>query len=273
MLFSVGILYSSHIFLDEVAKGNIDDLSFVNMWRKYIVSDSKSIFETALKCEWITISNMKIELTKKGERIVSSYDVIEKLRIQLVDLLQYHKPSWAASIPYGRNEAFQFMPIEVKQCFIEANLIENFDHDTIMWWDKLASTVRGYFDDEKVKFGRIGEKLTYEYEKERTSWEPRWISVDTNLCGYDILSRVSLDDDTPLAIEVKTCSSIDKHFFISKNEWNACNLLKRYIFHIWIIDKHVEPELIIFEQDEMFKHVPSNNGDGEWESVQIHLNK
>lgn len=273
MLFSVGILYSSHIFLDEVAKGNIDDISFVNIWRKYIVADSRSIFETALKCEWITISDMKIELTKKGERIVSTHDVVEKLRIQLLDILQYNKPSWAASIPYGRNEAFQFMPIEAKQCFIEANLIGNFDDTTIMWWDKLSSIVRGYFDDEKIRLGRIGEKLTMQYEKERTKFDPKWISIDTNLCGYDVLSRVSVNDETPLAIEVKTCLNNEKRFYLSKNEWNTSKLLKNYIFHIWIVDKKIDPELIILEPDEMAKHIPNDNGNGEWETVQIHLEK
>ncbi|OZV10839.1 hypothetical protein CIW83_18105 [Tissierella sp. P1] len=271
MLFSVGVLYSSHNLLDEINKDIINDISFLKSYKKYIVANSKDIFDVSLKCSWITISNMNIRLTKRGFEILQASSTVDKLRLQLIDLVCYFRPSWAMSIPYGRKEALHFMPIDVKQCFEEANLVDNYSEDTIEWWDKLSSIIKGFYDDELLKIGRIGEKLSIEYEFNRTGHLPKWMSIETNICGYDLLSCISRENRLSQLIEVKTCSNSSKEIHISNNEWNTAISSENYIFHIWFLNNKSEPKLIILKPDELQKNIPKNMGSGEWGSVKIYI--
>ena len=73
----------------------------------------------------------------------------------------------------------------------------------------------------------------------------------------------------PLNIEVKTSNSTWEvaSFYISKNEWSVAKSSPNYVFHLWaLIPKN---KLYIVSKDVVETHIPSNNGEGTWESVEI----
>jgi hypothetical protein len=85
----------------------------------------------------------------------------------------------------------------------------------------------------------------------------------------DILSVVGLKDANHLNIEVKTSNSTWEvaSFYISKNEWSVAMTSPNYMFHLWVlIPKSI---LYIVSVKTIAEHVPTNNGDGIWQSVEI----
>ena len=59
-------------------------------------------------------------------------------------------------------------------------------------------------------------------------------------------------------------------FYVSHNEWSiasaGCNQ-KRYYFYLWHLDEN--PELAIVSYADMLKHIPQDNGLGEWNDVNV----
>ncbi len=108
------------------------------------------------------------------------------------------------------------------------------------------------------------------FEEERTRSEPVWESVNSNLAGYDILSQVSATDKHQILIEVKSSAlnMQDASCFISHKEWafaSAGYNQNRYYFYLWLIDD--SPKIAIIPYSDMIRHIPLDNGLGEWSDV------
>lgn len=271
MSFSVGILYSTQSFIEFVKENEVNGTQFPIMFKKFKVADAKSVLDTALKCNWVTLNvENQLEVTKLGHKILMANDSRSKLRIQISNLIEINKPNWSPLICYGRSEAMRFFPEEVKQCFGEAGLLSNYDKDTVEWWDNLSSIVRGVSEDINLLIGRYGERLSIIYEEQRIGMAPKWQAIESNLSGYDILSKASTWDKSALRIEVKVSSSGKSvKFHITKNEWNVATNIGNYIFHIWKIKP--EKQLYIFSVEDMKDHIPINQGKGVWESVLVEI--
>lgn len=81
---------------------------------------------------------------------------------------------------------------------------------------------------------REGERLTIEYETKRTGREPKWISVESNMDGYDVLSVISPMDKQLLSIEVTASKSgLKEYFHLTPNEWMLALKTNRHLFHLW----------------------------------------
>ena len=112
----------------------------------------------------------------------------------LADYVLKTAPIWSNRIPYGRREATIFMSKDEKACFADAGLLsDHLDTGIITWWDTIATKIRTQDQQAKNETGRLGERNTIKYERNRTNSEPIWMSIDSNLAGYDIKSRVSED--------------------------------------------------------------------------------
>lgn len=272
MVFSVGILYSVQEFLKFVKQTPIKTTEFLSLFNRFKATSTSLVLEIAENSNWIKIEiDSNVSVTTKGEEVVSESNMRDALRIQLKHLIGDIKPSWSYLIHRGRKEAFQYFPVDVQQCFREAELTNSYEADVVKWWDMFATVARGKQQDTQLETGREGERLSLEYERNRTGKEPVWKSIDSNLAGYDILSIVDADNKTPLRIEVKTSTvrSSEFTFYVSKNEWNVAEGSSNYIFHFWVLG--TTPELYIVDKSDIESSIPINKGNGIWENAKIQI--
>lgn len=234
----------------------------------------EDVYEFATACKWTECGGDSPSVTKTGEELVEIYTsgrYEQCFRMVLYYYILYIRPIWSNRIPYGRKEASLFMSKDEKACFMEGNLLsDNPSLTTVEWWDKLAALIRKDLDDEKTSIGRIGERLTIGYERTRTLKEPYWISIDSNLTGYDIKSVISKEDKRPILIEVKASTlGISKaEFYVTVNEWNTAASNGRYYFYLWLIANE-QSQLAILTPKQIEKYLPVNQDIGSWELAKI----
>ena len=234
--------------------------------------DTAWIIDTAHKCKWIARNNKIFQLTNRGHSLFSNEGIFNKymLRDMLYDYITSFCPAWSYKIPIGRSEAIFIMTEDEKACFFEAGLLEeNPDHTIVEWWDKLSSIIRKSSDERKSQIGRKGERLTILNETIRTGVQPQWISIDSNLAGYDVLSRVSRENESVLLIESKASEANIEGAYchITANEWHTAQNSKCYKFYFWLFG--VSNKLAMLDPYQIAPYIPTNNATGTWESVKI----
>ena len=134
----------------------------------------------------------------------------------------------------------------------------------------LAARARGKTSARLNDIGRVGERLTLQYEHTRTGRNPRWVAIDNNADGYDILSVVGPEDLELLSIEVKTTTLGQRgSFFLTRNEWDRAIESAAHVFHLWNLIAPQQPVLSVVSREQMSGHVPNDSGDGTWEQVEI----
>lgn len=133
--------------------------------------------------------------------------------------------------------------------------------------------MRGAVDAERLVRAREAERLSLDYERKRLkglgiTLDPRWVAIEDNTLGYDIHSY-DLWDGEIVARLVEVKSTLSDTIFITKNEWrNADSADEHYCFHVWKLPEKVLTEYTV---EVMRKHVPIDQGSGNWESVRIEL--
>ena len=163
------------------------------------------------------------------------------------------------------------MTKDERACFADAGLLsDHLDAGIIDWWDTIATHIRMQTKQSKIGTGRLGERNTIKYERSRTNIDPMWMSIDSNLLGYDIKSQVSKNDPGTLLIEVKasTFTLSRAEFYVTSNEWNVAITSGAYVFHLWCLSDG-KKMLAILSPDEILPYIPTNNLDGQWETVKI----
>lgn len=252
---------------------SVDDLCYTTLSR----IDPSEIWRLALKCDWVFEEHFRPKLTRKGCKILeleSQNQYEERMKEMLLDYVLRIKPIWANRIPAGRREATIFMTKDEQVCFMEAGLLEEMPSPRVVaWWDKITENIRSQQDEINTNVGRLGERCTIEYEKKRVGVTPKWISINSNLAGYDIKSQDSFSDDTPVFIEVKASIAHwdDAFFYITANEWNTAKVSKGYIFYLWYFENN-KRMLATIRPDKMQEYIPINNMTGEWISTRIPFN-
>lgn len=267
MKISVGLLYSIQQFLDLVNKHTLSEKVFLDSYTLYLVSKPESIIQIAIRYEWIIINESGFfVLTQSGYKIINENSPEKKLRIQLYYFLVIEKPNWISTIHYGRLETSTYMPPNIRQCFDEAGLLSSLSFEVIEWWDEIGNISRDFIDKKLIATGRLGERLSIFFEKNRTGQTPYWQAIDSNFAGYDLISVLSKESEELLNIEVKT-SQNQNRFYITKNEWQTALSSKNYLFYFW----KIEPILSLYIFDTRFveSYVPLNTLHGVWETCQI----
>ena len=135
---------------------------------------------------------------------------------------------------------------------------------------RCAASARGQKNDRLTAIGRQGERLTLAHEEGRTGRKPKWVAVDNNEDGYDVLSIVDMGDQRSLSIEVKSSTmGFSGAFHVSRNEWERAEETDSHTFHLWAMFSNRDPSLAVIPPHEMRSHIPSDQGSGSWESVEI----
>lgn len=231
------------------------------------------LIDVIKQCGWMAESSRNtLELTDRGYMVIAGDASAEEtaFRVMLSDYIVAFCPVWCYRIPYGRSEATFMMSKDERACFQEAGLLSDSpDDDIVEWWDSLSSIIRKKQDDKKNNCGRSGEKMTLAYEEKRTGVKPKWMSIDSNLAGYDVLSQVSTEDSSKLLIETKASELDLENAFchITLNEWRTATTAKNYLFYFWILG--TTNQLATINVSQITPYIPTNNLSGEWESVKI----
>ena len=185
------------------------------------------------------------------------------------------KPSWVKRMKggiKGTKEAIR--SANMTQVFRDLGLfrvIDELSDEAIEWWQRATSFSRGISEDLLVETGNRGERLTIKFELNRTGSKPIYMAIDSSSHGFDVKSQLSKDDQTPLMIEVKTSEwpYFSAHLHLTRNEYRVClENPENYVFHLWDLSSEVA-RLLVVKPNEMSQNVPSDSGQGQWESVKI----
>lgn len=270
---SVNILTSSIILLQRIEMYSSASLSEL-IYSKIASISTEDIFSFALKCGWVYVNNDQPYLTLRGVDILRSnkHDLLMDAKRQMLeDYILKIAPIWTSRIPYGRQEAAIFMTKDEKACFAEANLFSEYlDASIVNWWDRMADHVRARSQQIRNNVGRMGERNTLKYERIRTSYEPKWMSIESNLLGYDITSRKGKDHPDTLLIEVKASSAAlnEAVFYVTAYEWQVAQNSSAYVFHLWCLSGRKKLLAVITPSD-IVHYIPTNNLEGTWEKAKI----
>lgn len=253
---------------------NRQKLSFVDIHSSFSYLGSiptAKVLETAQALNWLQADSLGIaELSPTGSRLYSIAGYEAQLRQALLDYIDIERPSWIQNASFGRSRVLSFAGSQVAQVFSEAGLADGTDKAVVAFWDALAARARGQRDDKLNQIGRVGERLTIQFETERTGRTPMWIAIDNNADGYDVLSVVSATDHKQLTIEVKTSTQGTFGFaMLTRNEWEMALESDAHVFHLWNLRDIATPKLAIVSNQNILDHLPHDQGMGSWDCTKI----
>ena len=232
---------------------------------------SGNVIEVAQALKWLRASETGVVLlTPSGARIQNLTGYEAMLRQALLDYVEVERPAWVQNAVFGRSKVIAFAGNQVGQVFVEAGLADGTDDVVVSFWDMLSALARGQKNDRLTEIGRQGERFTIAHEEERTGQKPKWVAVDNNEDGYDVLSIVDAGDVRPYSIEVKASTmGLSGSFHVTRNEWERAEEAENHAFHLWDVRKEREPALAVISPEKLRSHLPVDRGAGSWELVEI----
>lgn len=235
---------------------------------------AKQVLEFSQQLNWVAIAeDGRLEAAAAGRQILELAAYGPMLRCALLDYAEIISPPWLQNAAYGRSRVLNFAPRNVLQVMVEAEVTEGVADEVVAFWDKLAALARGRRDSWLTDIGRRGERLTINYEEARTGRRPRWVAIDSNEDGYDVLSVCTDVDLSPLGIEVKTSTrGLDGSFFVTRGEWEVAIGMEAHLFHCWDLSVCSVPRLAVVPSYEVATHVPHDQGQGLWTDVEVPFN-
>lgn len=232
---------------------------------------SSDIIDLGVGVGWFELGPSKtFSISKITQENVGRNSPIELARILINDYCRVTRPPWLQLAKEGRFPALLQAPASVKQLMVDVGLAYGIDDDTVRFWDELGNEARDSKDARLLEIGRLGERLSFRYEAQRTGSTPNWCAIDDSTLGFDIISVNSSTDRTPLTIEVKT-STAPLEFasiFLSRNEWKIAKTTSNHCFHLWLTSSKVCQLATVFV-DEIEMHIPLESRLGRWTAVEI----
>lgn len=265
-----GLLYAVPELIRVLDKQELLEDGLVASFPTISEIPTPAVLTLALQAGWIVRDTRgRLGIGEQGRRVERIPDPVLALRVQLAQVIAATRPKWASSIVQGRAVFRTTAPADAVQCFQEAALLDGEDQDAIHLIDQMAAIMRGARHDANMETGRLGERLTVAYEEHRTGLKPKWIALETNGEGYDVLSVRSKQAVQKHYIEVKSSKSplTDATLFLSRYEWLTAGRVKDYSIHCWLLAG--APRLLVVPRSAVGRHVPDDNGQGEWRTVEI----
>jgi hypothetical protein len=267
---SPGFLYSSCELIKFIVEQNVPAQELRLLPFSFCVADTAATLAFAQDCGWVVTDLEGILRVTVDGHALYELSPLEQLREQIKRYILRHRPAWSSNIVKGRQEALLFFPAAVHQCFDEALLTQSTEADVVSFWDELASLIRGFRNMNLNETGRLGERLSISYERQRTGLDSEWISLESNLAGYDILSYTDATSKRRLRIEVKASRNLSDMgaFFLTRNEWLVALSSGFHCFHLWRI-QDTKASLIVASVDDLLSHMPIECGRGSWQNVRV----
>jgi Domain of unknown function (DUF3883) len=271
MQFSPGVLQGGMALLDILSRRALTMPQLQLAFPSLGGMPAAQVIEAGFFLRWMRVNPEGMAAaTPEGERIrlVEGYE--QRLRQAILDYIDAASPPWVQTASFGRKRLLSFAGNQIGQVFLEAGLVDGTDEAVVAFWDDLAARARGQKDDRLNAIGREGERLSIDYERKRTGRVPKWVAIDNNDDGYDILSVVSSDDLRKQSIEVKaSMSGLRGSFFLTRNEWECAQEAPAHAFHLWALD---QGKLAVLTTHDMAEHIAKDRGRGEWRLVEVPLN-
>jgi hypothetical protein len=227
-----------------------------------------------------------LSLTSVGRRTLQSAKVSDekglKLRVLRGIILSTRRD--LVRLAFSGLDEFRLRPSDELECFEQLGLADYVLSDEARAWWISIQTAGADFESSILKaVGDRAELASIRYEEQRLKellFTPQpldWVSRDTDLAGFDILSYSGEDPDPMerIPIEVKKLSrSHDGRlfFFISRNEFEVASRTKGYRFHLWELrTDHKSATLWIPELQSVFASTPLDTLRGRWETCSVFL--
>lgn len=229
------------------------------------VVSAKRVTECSMLLGWTEVdADGRLGPTLRGHAVSAMPRTEERLREALVDLVSATDPPWVQNARFGRRRVLQYAPAEIAQICQEAGLAEASTPEVVAFWDALAARARGLHDVRLNETGRAGERLSLTYEEKRTGRLPRWVALDSNEDGYDVLSSLSPEDRAPVCIEVKASQlGLNGSFYLTRHEWESAESFVHFCVHLWDLSDAI-PRLAVLDFGSVARHLPGDRGSGRW---------
>lgn len=272
MQFSPGVLQGGMALLDILSRRALTMPELQSAFPSLGGMPAAQVIEAGFFLRWMSVSPEGMAAaTPEGERIrlVEGYE--HRLRQAILDYIDAASPPWVQTASFGRKRLLSFAGNQIGQVFLEAGLVDGTEEAVVAFWDDLAARARGQKDDRLNAIGRAGERLSIAYERQRTGRVPKWVAIDNNNDGYDILSVVSADDLRKQSIEVKASTlGFRGSFFLTRNEWERALEAEQHAFHVWSLAAS-PPALAVLDAEALWAHIATDQGSGVWKSIEVPL--
>lgn len=271
LALSPGLVQGCFELLGIVTRSTLTHFQIIASFPYLGTLSASKVIDTAKGLKWLHFDDSGIAMVSPwGARLLGIAGYERMLRQAILDYIDIESPPWVQNATSGRARVLTFVGSDVGQVFAEAELAQGTSEDVVAFWDALAARARGQKKCRLATIGREGERLTIAHEEKRTGRTPKWVAVDNNEDGYDILSIVSAGDSRQLSIEVKTSTmGIHGRFHVTRNEWERTLEVENHLFHLWMIHPNADPALAVVSTADMEPHIPLNSGSGSWETVEI----
>jgi hypothetical protein len=268
--FSPGLALACFELLEMAVRRELRLASIAAEFSKIGVMPAGKVIDLAQTLNWIRSGDDdRATVTVEGHRILSLPSYEERVRKALLHYIDVVRPPWIQNATFGRAKVIAFAGNDIAQVFVEAGLAHGTEVEVVEFWDELAARARGQKGARLNAIGRAGERLTIERETRRTGRKPKWVSIDSNADGYDVLSVAGPSDGRHLSIEVKaTKIGLAGSFHLTANEWERALVSDLHVFHLWDMSSSC-PALAEITRTDVAPHVPADRGRGQWEAVEI----
>lgn len=270
LLLSPGLAQAGIALLDLLQRRPLSAPELVSGLPKIGGMPSTFALSLAEALAWLDINETgQLQASAAGLKVHGAGGYEAALRCILLHYVETQNPDWLQNAVYGRSRVLNFCPVGVRQVFVEAGLAGAPNDNVVDFWDWLAGIARGLQRDHSLAIGREGERLTLTHEEVRTGTKPRWVAVDSNQDGYDVLSVKAAYDRTFLSIEVKASrGGMSGTLHLTRHEWEIALDRPIHLFHLWDLSC-AAPKLATVGMDEMAVHIPNDAGAGGWEIVEV----
>lgn len=268
--FSPGLALGCFELLEMAVRRDMRLAGIAAEFSKIGVMPASKVLDLAQTLNWIRAGDDdRATVTVEGQRILALPGYEGRVRRALLDYIDVMRPPWIQNATFGRAKVIAFAGNDIAQVFVEAGLAHGTESEVVEFWDELAARARGQKGVRLNAIGRAGERLTIERETKRTGRKPKWVSIDSNADGYDVLSVAGPSDGRHLSIEVKATNiGLTGSFHLSANEWERALDSDLHAFHLWDMSSSC-PSLAEITKIDVAPHVPADRGRGQWESVEI----
>jgi hypothetical protein len=231
-------------------------------------------------------ANGEISLTRKGEKFLSDSDdpsgvlLRRRLLLQLIVSLR-RDLMWVA---FAGQEELRQKDRNLAQTLEELGLLRRvLAKDAVAFWEEIRHAGKHLDRAMLKKIGDEAENLSMEYERLRLrnsgfpnlSTQVKWLSRESDLHGYDILSfrGEGADSIERIHIEVKKLSIRSdgtRYFHFSRNEDRQLRALgDTYFLHLWDASAASSSPVVV-QGREVGARVPEDSPlGGLWESCTI----
>jgi hypothetical protein len=270
LLLSPGLAQAGIALLDLLQRRPLSVPELLSGLPKVGGMSSTAAFSLAEAMAWLDINEAgQLQVSAAGLKVHSADRYEAALRCILFHYVETQKPDWLQNAVYGRSRVLNFCPVGIRQVFVEAGLAGAPDDEVVDFWDWLAGIARGFQNDHLLAIGRKGERLTLAHEEARTGTPPRWVAIESNQDGYDVLSIRAADDRAFLSIEVKASQGgMGGALHLSRHEWEIALDRPLHVFQLWDLSCAL-PRLATVSMEEMAAHIPTDAGAGGWEGVEV----